>query len=118
MHYNFDLDLQDGVKGETHLATLLNHKKIEVKRDFLVSDTGNIVVEFESRENPSGIITTEADWWAFILDGHKFKTQQIILIKTERLRWLIENCNFPIVQGGDNKTSKMYLISISYLCNY
>lgn len=40
---------------------------IEVKEDVRVKDTGNVVIECESRGKPSGIMTTQADFWVFRL---------------------------------------------------
>lgn len=105
MHYNWDLDFKDGTIGEEQLRAIFADKKLEVKRDFLSHKTGNIAVEFESRGEPSGITTTQAHWWAFILD----KEGSIILVPTEKLRTLIKGKK--IVNGGDNDTSKMYLVS-------
>ena len=60
----FDIDLQYGQVFERKVADMLQNKKIEVKteRDMWKS-TGNIVVEFESRGKPSGIASTEAEYW-------------------------------------------------------
>ena len=60
----FDIDLQYGQLAESSIADMLQNKKLEVKteRDLWVK-TGNIVIEFESRNKPSGIQTTEADYW-------------------------------------------------------
>jgi len=60
----FDIDLQYGQVFERKVADMLQNSKIEVKteRDKW-KDTGNIVIEFESRGRPSGISTTEAEYW-------------------------------------------------------
>ncbi len=62
----------------------------EVKEDIRCADTGNVVVEYESRGKPSGIETTEADFWIFrIHHGYKESDIHHFLIGTERLKRLI-----------------------------
>ena len=54
--------------GSSHdIEIMLEGRKVlfEVKEDVRASDTGNIVVECESRGKPSGIQTTKADFWLF-----------------------------------------------------
>ncbi len=38
---------------------------IEVKEDVRIKDTGNVVIESESWGKPSGIMTTQSDFWIF-----------------------------------------------------
>jgi len=84
--------------------------KYEIKTDVYVSpdyDTGNIVVEFESRGNPSGISVTEADYYVYFMP----KLNEIWNIKMDKLRSLIKTNNFREVSGGDDgSNTKMYLI--------
>ena len=63
---DFKFDLQVGKTYENQLAELLQ-KKIEVKRDFRAMDTGNIFVEYQSRNKPSGSATSEAHYWVYCL---------------------------------------------------
>ena len=60
----FDIDLQYGTIREEKIIDMFLNKKIEVKseRDTWMK-TGNICIEYESYGKPSGIITTEADFW-------------------------------------------------------
>jgi hypothetical protein len=111
----FDLDLQYGQVFEQKVADMLQNSKIEVKteRDKW-SKTGNIVVEFESRGRPSGIATTEADYWF-----HNLATGNDIVMTlvfpVYKLRSYIAK-NMPrMVRGGDDNTSRMYLISLTDL---
>ena len=73
MDYNSDFrhDLEVGQLSEKFLADLLENRTIEVKRDFLAAKTGNVFVEYESRGKPSGIATSTADYWAFVLDDER-----------------------------------------------
>ena len=77
---DFKYDLEVGQVEEKRLAQLLSGATIEVKRDFLAHKTGNVFVEYESRGRPSGISTTQAQYWAFMLEG-----DTIVIIRTERL---------------------------------
>jgi hypothetical protein len=63
---DFRFDLQVGQTYENQLAELLQ-KKIEVKRDFRAMETGNIFVEYQSRNKPSGLATSEAHYWVYWL---------------------------------------------------
>jgi len=40
--------------------------KLEIKFDDMFNKTNNFAVEFESRRRPSGITTTESDYWIFV----------------------------------------------------
>lgn len=109
MDYNSDFayDLAIGQGEEVWLGDLLRGAKIEVKRDFKSSKTGNIFVEYECRGKPSGIATTEADYWAFILNG-----ERVVILPTEFLKDL---CRYyyeeqKVAKGGDNNASMGVLI--------
>ena len=69
----WDLDLDFGKQGEDYVHETLRHivknpLKVEVKSDRRCLDTGNIYIEYQCRKasgwEPSGIATTEADFWA------------------------------------------------------
>lgn len=107
----FDIDLRVGQQAEQSLATILEVETVEVKRDFRALETGNIGVEFESWNKPSGIEVTEAKHWAFVLGDIT------ILIETERLRHFYEfyKAKKRIVFCGDCNASKMVLIPIGKL---
>ena len=109
MKYNSDFkyDLAIGQNEEVWLGDLLRGAKIEVKRDFKSSKTGNIFVEYECRGKPSGIATSEADYWAFILNG-----ERVVILPTEFLKDL---CRIyydmgKTTRGGDNDLSMGVLL--------
>lgn len=114
MNYNsnFEHDLSIGQLGEKGLGQLLDNSKIEVKTDLKASDTGNVFIEYESRKKPSGISTTKADWYAFILSK-----ENIIIIKTSKLKMICREYLFSYrdIEGGDNNTSKGILLPITEL---
>jgi len=115
MEFNNDFryDLQVGQVYEQEFAKLLG-SKIEIKRDFRCLETGNIFIEYESRNKPSGIATSEAQFWCYWLsDNH------CVFIKTEALKSLCReylNTNRDIL-GGDMNTSKGILLPLNDLIN-
>jgi hypothetical protein len=73
----------------------------EIKTDVKCAplfDTGNIFIEYESRGKASGISVTEADWFV----THFLYLKEIWFIKSDKLRNLIQENNFPIFyDAGD-----------------
>ena len=114
MEFNSDFkyDLKVGQLQEKWLAELLQSKKIEVKRDFKASQTGRVFVEFFCRGKPSGIDTTEAEYWAFILDG-----ETVVLLPTEKMKALVEEAkqSGKVVSGGDSNMSQGALVKLERL---
>lgn len=110
----FDIDVVYGEVGENHVLSLLNGvTKVEVKTDRIAHRTGNLAIEYASRGLPSGIATTEADYWAFVIGDNK----TVIFITTERLKELARRFYKAghTVDGGDDNTSKIILIPINEL---
>lgn len=132
-HYNFRKDLKVGQQTEKealeHLAKHLtydeaefnNDKKYdirvvmgeqvrtyEVKTDLMCGYTGNFALEYECRGKPSGIVTTEADYWIYKLDDGFY------LISVTRLKELIDEAKyFRMVSGGDRgSNTKMFLFKL------
>jgi len=112
---DFQYDWEFGKEGEDEIAKLLNDYKVEVKRDRQTKQTGNVYIEYQSRGKPSGIKTTKADKWAYILqDGC------ILIVDTEllkkALRYLIKaRLCVKDMPGGDNNTSLGVLVSVERL---
>jgi hypothetical protein len=92
---------------EFDLLMSYNKREImyEVKTD-MYPDTGNLVVEFECRGNPSGISVTKADYFTTYFT----KLGEIWNIKTSDLKSLISKNELRKVPGGDDKKTMMYLI--------
>jgi hypothetical protein len=95
---------------------MLTNKKIEVKseRDMWMK-TGNICIEYESWNKPSGIKATESDYWFhnLCIGDNEYCT---LVFKTDVLRTIVNNLDyFKTVSGGDNKASKMYLVNLQKL---
>lgn len=114
MEYNNDFkwDLKVGQMNEEWLGDLLQSKTIEVKRDFIASRTGRVFVEFFCRDKPSGIATTQAKFWAFILDD-----ETVVLLPVKKLLALCYEAEEQgnVVYGGDNNLSVGALIELERL---
>jgi hypothetical protein len=109
----FDINLIEGKIAEGSLARLLQDDSgmtVEVKRDFKFADTGNIAVEGSCNGKPSGIMATEAEWWAYVLDGPGYDGEVVVLMKTERLRKLI--APLPVRSGGDKGMARFKLLPL------
>jgi|TARA_R100000353_G_scaffold19527_1_gene18005 hypothetical protein len=113
-NYNTDFryDLELGQLGEKHLGKILDNKKVEVKTDYQAMQTGNLFIEYYSRGKASGITTTEADWFAFILSNEK-----LIFISTKKLKDICRPYLWTKrdVKGGDDNTSQGILLPIKDL---
>jgi len=99
---DWDLDLAVGHAGEKLVEELLTRgKKVEVKRDLKWMKTGNLYIEtacWSSRKESwyaSGISTTKADYWAFVLG------ESSLLVPTDTLKACVLNngieahCDLP-----------------------
>lgn len=111
MEHNSDFryDLKVGQISEFWLAKVLTDSTIEVKRDYMAGKTGRVFVEYESRGRPSGVSTSEAEYWAFVLDGDR-----VYILPTDRLKDICR-ANWKTakrVRGGDSNTSQGLLIEL------
>ena len=82
-------------------------KTIEVKKDFKSQYTGNVVIEMEMNNRPSGLQTTTADWWVFHLDE-----TEIVWFTLERLKEMVEFEDYKLVEfigEGDDISKLAYL---------
>ena len=108
---DFDLDLSIGHEGESLVNELLTGgKTIEVKTDLKWKNTGNLYIETVcwSHNNeqwyPSGITTTKAAYWAFVLEG------TILIVPIEHLKHATTLYGRPITCNIEPNPSKGYLI--------
>lgn len=112
----FDLDLKDGLKAESDLANILMDRggKVEVKRDFKARETGNVFVELLHRGKPSGLSTTESEWWAVWVDEFHVFIVATAILKRKVHDHAKEN-GFRPVYGGDDNLSQGVLLPVSKL---
>jgi len=113
MKYNndFKYDLKIGQVKEKQLAEILNDKTIEVKYDLKALETGNVYVEYQSRGKPSGISTSEAEYYCFAFGGTYHLIATIDLKR--RCRKYLETSRDK--KGGDSNTSKGILLPLKEL---
>lgn len=106
----FDLDLRDGEAAENRLLEVIRSGNglVEVKADKLARQTGRVYVEEEYRGQPSGITSTEAEWWAIEVDDDVF-----VLMRTERLRTIARK--HRKMPGGDSDMSVGRLVPVEKL---
>ena len=112
----FDIDLEYGKVREKLVADMLQNKKIEVKSERDVwQKTGNIAIEYECYGKPSGINTTESDYWFhnLCIGDETFAT---LVFDTNSLKKIINKLDYKrSVSGGDNMASRMYLLNLQKL---
>lgn len=114
--HRFDINLAEGKLSEGKIKKLFSgEEKVEVKRDFKVSETGNVAIEFGHTGKPTGITTTESDWYAIALDGAEFEGEVVIFITTERLRRLVNAAPGRVINGGDGGKSTFKALRIDRL---
>ena len=109
----FDIDFAKGLIGENLVSGLpeaIQSGTVEVKTDYRAVETGNFYVETwqygkpdESDKRLSGINTTGADFWAFVIP----QTHCIYIIKTIHLKALVMKTRYketrqPIINENTN----------------
>jgi len=108
----FTKDLSYGKKHEK--LVMKSMENFELKTDRMAHKTGNVYVEFQSRGKDSGIRASKSDTWIFKIvskgDRHLFSIQ----IPLTRLRKLVSK-DYRVVPGGDNLTSRGYLVPLTDL---
>lgn len=107
--FYYDLDFAE--KSEDWIKELFTGGyKVEVKCDRMAHKTFNLYVEVYSRGKPSGICTTNADYWIFII----YYSNVSLILPTSKIRNLCKELfNGTYVYGGDNNTSKGILIPLN-----
>jgi len=92
------------------------NKSVEVKRDYKSKYTGNIVVEIEMFDKPSGLLSTTADYWVF-----SDKEDSFIAIPVKKIFQCILLNNLQhteFIGKGDTAPKKAYLINRELLFSY
>jgi hypothetical protein len=87
----------------------------EIKADRMTAKSGNVVIEYACNGKPSGITSSEADYWIYFIVG----TDEYIKIPTSDLRQLIADKKYTrSLKGGDGWRSQMYLFPKTEFQNY
>jgi len=112
----FDIDLKYGQIREDHISAMFKDKKIEVKteRDWWYK-TGNIALEYECNNKPSGINATQSDYWIQILakgdDNHC-----MLVFEVSKLKEIVEKHKEKYTRMvGDRNASKCVILPIKKL---
>ena len=90
-------------------------KAVEVKYDPMSQETGNIVVEIEMYDKPSGLMATQADYWVFY-DGEMF-----VIMPVKHIFKCIFDCKLQYVEfvgKGDTRSKKAFLVNKNTLFKY
>jgi len=113
---NWDLDYSNGVEGEQLVNDLLaGGKTVEVKRDRRWAQTGNIYIELScfyqssKKWEPSGLLVSKADYWAFVLNT------MVLLIPGEKLIKACRDYGRPAECNIEPNPSKGCLITVADL---
>ena len=77
---------------------------VEVKRDRLGHETGFVFVEKSCSGKPSGIASTQATQWVFLVER-----VGVFLVGVERLRDALRHVGTP-VSGGDGRRARGHLL--------
>ena len=111
-----DIDLKYGQIREDHISTMFKDKKIEVKteRDWWYK-TGNIALEYECNNKPSGINATQSDYWIQILakgdDNHC-----MLVFEVSKLKEIVNKYKEKYTRMvGDRNASKCVILPIKKL---
>lgn len=97
-------------------ATNTEGKRVtfEIKEDFSCKKTGNVAVEFGCRGKPSGIETTQANYYVYKLHEPDGNINFYGTIVKELKKAIEEEKYFRTVSGGDKgSNSKNYLFDIN-----
>lgn len=106
---NNGCDTRYDIKIESKSKKVLT---IEVKDDKMSEMTGNLAIEFQCNNKPSGIAVSQADYYAIrtTIKTNESKECIFILIRTPLLKQFILNNKCRVVSGADWNKNKMYLV--------
>ena len=91
--------------------------KYEVKSDRMACRTGNVAIEVGCNNKPSGITSTEADFYAYFI-VYPTMSPTLYLIPTDILKGLVLENKYRSVRGGDGWRSEMVLVPIADLYEF
>lgn len=93
--------------------------KYEIKCDRLAYKTGNLCIEFQCNEKPSGISTSESDYYVYFVLHQNMKDYDYYKIRTSLIKDLINEKKYhKIINGGDGWRAKSYLFKIDLFDEY
>ena len=92
---------------------------LEVKTDRLINKTGNICIEYEYNNNPSGINSTKSKYFLIveIINDNKYNMYKIPTLKIKEA--INDNTiTKKTICGGDGYKSKLYLFKKEIFLKY
>ena len=119
----FDLDLKFGKHFEELIDDVFSgvtKAEIKTERDQWVK-YGNLAIEIEHRDKPSGLSRTDAEIWVHNL-SYKGKLMGAFMIPTDVLKDIVDkavkNKEARVTNGGDKWASKLVLLPITQLLDF
>lgn len=134
---SFQKDLKRGLEIEEFVVSILRKKypsasiinaykgydiwipeidsSVEVKYDPMSNETGNIVIEIEMYDKPSGLMASTADYWVFYDDN------MFVIMPTKNIFKCIFDCKLQYVEfvgNGDTRAKKAFLVKKDILFKY
>jgi hypothetical protein len=108
----FEFDLEFGKVGERWVESLLGGDfSVEVKSDRMAHKTGNVFIEIYYKDRPSGISTTQAQYWVYRID----EMDAAIILPVEKLKEIVKEVYKANGLKNAGEYSKGVLIPISRL---
>ena len=111
-YLDYDKYIQSKGKFKPYDLKIYNNNKItryEVKADRMTHYTGNIAIEYDCFNKPSGITTTRASYYAyFVVKPNNEYDYYIIPVKKIK-KYITEKKYKRNITGGDYNLSKFYL---------
>ncbi len=83
--------------------------RIEVKTDRQSTKTGHVAVEVSYHGEASGIVTTTATWWAYVL------ADEVVVIRASVLREAVLSGSHREVSAGDGRAARVRLVPVDDL---
>jgi hypothetical protein len=79
---------------------------LEVKEDLLWEETGKVALEYHSRGKDSGVRTSKADIWCYVIG------EDLYFSPLSRVKQAVEDNIYFRRIGGDNNTSLLILMTL------
>ena len=99
----------DSTPVNDHSCDLEYKVKVEVKTDREWQKTGNVALEYLYKGEPSGISSTHANIYVYVLDG----INAFWYCGVNELKTYLKNIKTKRVKGGDGNQSDLILLTLS-----
>jgi len=97
------------VLGQAAGLDLRLQMDVEIKHDLQAPVTRNVAVEVAYNCKPSGIVTTAAAYWCFVVGDEGF------VFRVDALRRLVNSRTWPEVDAGDGHKARCRLVPVEEL---